>query len=100
MWLLYSSNNFSHFALASPAVGNFFEVFNSCDRNPSCALSVEKLLEKRFQAAIELRKSLGLPSVSTNAYRLINSEGDRYSLDEFIMKRVVCHYCDCDQIVY
>lgn len=60
-------------------------MFNPCDRNPSCALNMEKLLEKRIEAAIELRKSLGLPSVNTNAYRLINSEGDRYSLDEFFL---------------
>ncbi|KAK3407401.1 hypothetical protein EUGRSUZ_K03462 [Eucalyptus grandis] len=47
--------------------------------NPSCALNVEKLLEERIESATELRKSLGLPSVRTNAYRLINSEGDRLS---------------------
>lgn len=39
---------------------------------------MEKLLETRFDAAIELRRSLGLPSVDTTAYRLINSEGDRF----------------------
>ncbi|KAE9617104.1 hypothetical protein Lal_00034327 [Lupinus albus] len=44
-----------------------------------CALNMEKLLETRIDAAVELRKSLGLPSVDTNAYRLINSEGDRLS---------------------
>ncbi|CAH1416598.1 unnamed protein product [Lactuca virosa] len=45
--------------------------------DPSCALNVEKLLETRIDAAIKLRKSLGLPSANTNAYRLVNSEGDR-----------------------
>ncbi|KAA8523409.1 hypothetical protein F0562_009832, partial [Nyssa sinensis] len=45
-------------------------------RDPSCALNVEKLLETRIHAAIQLRKSLGLPSANTNAYRLVNSEGD------------------------
>ena len=46
-------------------------------RNPSCALNIEKLLEARIDAAVELRRRLGLPSAHTNAYRLINSEGDR-----------------------
>nr|KAJ0185986.1 hypothetical protein LSAT_V11C900501450 [Lactuca sativa] len=45
--------------------------------NPSCALDVEKVLETRIDATIRLRKSLGLPSANTNAYRLVNSEGNR-----------------------
>ncbi|KAL1357278.1 uncharacterized protein [Arachis hypogaea] len=45
----------------------------------SCALNMEKLLEKRINEAVDLRRRLGLPSVHTNAYRLINSEGDRLS---------------------
>ncbi|KAM1350366.1 hypothetical protein ACFX2F_004325 [Malus domestica] len=48
-------------------------------RDLSCALNMEKLLETRINEAIELRKSLGLPSVSTNAFRLVNSEADRLS---------------------
>ncbi|XWS27631.1 hypothetical protein CRYUN_Cryun26dG0134200 [Craigia yunnanensis] len=48
-------------------------------RDPSCALDLEKLLETRINAAIELRRGLGLPSATTNAYRLVNSEGDRLS---------------------
>ncbi|GKV06798.1 hypothetical protein SLEP1_g18639 [Rubroshorea leprosula] len=48
-------------------------------RDPSCALNMEKLLETRIDAAIELRQRLGLPSANTNAYRLVNSEGDRLS---------------------
>lgn len=48
-------------------------------RDPGCALNVEKLLDTRICAAVELRKSLGLPSAHTNAYRLVNSEGDRLS---------------------
>ncbi|KHN04055.1 hypothetical protein glysoja_046808 [Glycine soja] len=43
----------------------------------SCALNMEKLIETRIDAAVEMRRRLGLPSVHTNAYRLINSEGDR-----------------------
>jgi len=39
---------------------------------------MEKLIETRFDAAIELRKRMRLPSADTNAYRLVNSEGDRY----------------------
>ncbi|XP_057453292.1 uncharacterized protein LOC130745166 isoform X2 [Lotus japonicus] len=45
----------------------------------SFPLNMEKLLETRIHAAVELRRRLGLPSVHTNAYRLINSEGDRLS---------------------
>ncbi|KAL4369661.1 hypothetical protein GQ457_05G009560 [Hibiscus cannabinus] len=48
-------------------------------RDPSCTLDMEKLLETRINAAIELRRRVGLPSATTNAYRLINSEGDRLS---------------------
>ncbi|PON98845.1 Ribosomal RNA large subunit methyltransferase I [Trema orientale] len=48
-------------------------------RDPSCALNMVKLLETRIEEAIGLRKSLGLPSAKTNAYRLVNSEGDRLS---------------------
>ncbi|XP_062107386.1 uncharacterized protein LOC133818501 [Humulus lupulus] len=48
-------------------------------RDPSCALDMMKLLETRIDAAIGLRRSLGLPSANTNAYRLVNSEGDRLS---------------------
>ncbi|PKI62820.1 hypothetical protein CRG98_016771 [Punica granatum] len=48
-------------------------------RDPSCILEMERLLEKRIQEAVELRQSLELPSTKTNAYRLVNSEGDRLS---------------------
>uniref|UniRef100_A0A0E0CGF1 PUA domain-containing protein n=1 Tax=Oryza meridionalis TaxID=40149 RepID=A0A0E0CGF1_9ORYZ len=48
-------------------------------RDPTCALNMERLLEARILSAVDLRRSLGLPSVHTNAYRLINSEGDRLS---------------------
>ncbi|XP_060187659.1 uncharacterized protein LOC132616913 isoform X1 [Lycium barbarum] len=49
------------------------------DEDPSCALNAEKLLETRIVAAVKLRHNLGLPSAHTNAYRLVNSEGDRLS---------------------
>lgn len=52
-------------------------IVSSFCRDPSCALNIQKLIEKRIDAARELRKSLGLPSAYTNAYRLVNSEGDR-----------------------
>ncbi|XP_020270424.1 uncharacterized protein LOC109845567 isoform X2 [Asparagus officinalis] len=48
-------------------------------RDPYCALDMERLIEIRFDAAVELRKRMGLPSADTNAYRLVNSEGDRLS---------------------
>ncbi|KAL6888756.1 hypothetical protein ACP4OV_009782 [Aristida adscensionis] len=47
-------------------------------RDPTCALNMERLLEARISSAVDLRHSLGLPSSNTNAYRLVNSEGDRY----------------------
>ncbi|KAF6135174.1 hypothetical protein GIB67_035245 [Kingdonia uniflora] len=49
-------------------------------RDPSSALDMEKLLETRIDAATELRKNLGLPCAHTNAFRLVNSEGDRINL--------------------
>lgn len=58
----------------------YYSLFFPLHRDPSCALNMEKLLETRIFAAIDLRQSLGLPSADTNAYRLINSEGDRYRL--------------------
>ncbi|XP_022886419.1 uncharacterized protein LOC111402390 isoform X1 [Olea europaea var. sylvestris] len=48
-------------------------------RDPSCTLNVDKLIETRIDAAVTLRERLGLPSANTNAYRLVNSEGDRLS---------------------
>ncbi|CAH9143439.1 unnamed protein product [Cuscuta epithymum] len=52
---------------------------DEASRELSCALNVEELLETRIFAAAQLRNTLGLPSLKTNAYRLINSEGDRLS---------------------
>ncbi|KAF8691209.1 hypothetical protein HU200_040329 [Digitaria exilis] len=48
-------------------------------RDPACALNMERLLEARISSAVDLRRRLDLPSADTNAYRLINSEGDRLS---------------------
>ncbi|KAL8159882.1 hypothetical protein V2J09_001419 [Rumex salicifolius] len=48
-------------------------------RDQSFVLNMERLLESRISEATELRKHLGLPSPRTNAYRLVNSEGDRLS---------------------
>ena len=41
--------------------------------------SLAELAAHRVRAAAELRASLGLPSEQTDAYRLLNSEGDRCS---------------------
>jgi 23S rRNA G2069 N7-methylase RlmK/C1962 C5-methylase RlmI len=38
---------------------------------------METLLLSRIEAAVKLRKLLGLPSNDTNVFRLVNSEGDR-----------------------
>jgi 23S rRNA G2069 N7-methylase RlmK/C1962 C5-methylase RlmI len=42
-------------------------------------LPLETIILKRLQQAIDLRKSINLPSDSTNAFRLVNSEGDQLS---------------------
>ena len=38
---------------------------------------IQEILRHRIEHAIQLRRSLGLPSEATSAYRLINGEGDR-----------------------
>ncbi|CAA6668650.1 unnamed protein product [Spirodela intermedia] len=48
-------------------------------RDPCCVLNMDKLIEARMGEAIELRRSMGLPSMDTDAFRLVNSEGDRLS---------------------
>ncbi|XP_052178842.1 uncharacterized protein LOC127792407 isoform X2 [Diospyros lotus] len=70
-WGLY--NSVSMFCV------RLMQLEEEASRDPSCALNMEKLLEARIHAATELRRNLGLPSASTNAYRLVNSEGDRLS---------------------
>ncbi|KAL5811531.1 hypothetical protein ACOSQ4_028099 [Xanthoceras sorbifolium] len=70
-WGLY--NSVSMFCV------RLMQLEEEASRDPSCALNMEKLIETRIDAAIELRRRLGFPSASTNAYRLINSEGDRLS---------------------
>lgn len=70
-WGLY--NSVSMFCV------RLMQLENEAARDPYCALNMEKLLETRINVATELRKNLGLPSVETNAYRLVNSEGDRLS---------------------
>ncbi|KAL6196851.1 hypothetical protein ACLB2K_032464 [Fragaria x ananassa] len=70
-WGMYNSN--SMFCV------RLMQLDEEATRDCSCALNMEKLLEMRINEAIELRKSLGIPSASTNAFRLVNSEGDRLS---------------------
>ncbi|HLF67077.1 MAG TPA: class I SAM-dependent rRNA methyltransferase [Gammaproteobacteria bacterium] len=43
------------------------------------ASSEQDVLRLRIAQAIQLRQDLGLPNAHTNAYRLINSEGDKLS---------------------
>ncbi|XP_057950191.1 uncharacterized protein LOC131145121 isoform X2 [Malania oleifera] len=70
-WGLY--NSVSMFCV------RIMQLEEEASRDPSCALHMEKLIETRIDAAIKLRRNLGLPSNHTNAYRLVNSEGDRLS---------------------
>ncbi|CAN1155650.1 Ribosomal RNA large subunit methyltransferase I [Linum perenne] len=58
----------------------FVLLISSQCRDPCCALNMENLLQSRIAEAVELRRRLGLPSHQTNAYRLVNSEGDRSGL--------------------
>ncbi|KAJ8762664.1 hypothetical protein K2173_010685 [Erythroxylum novogranatense] len=70
-WGLY--NSMSMFCV------RLMQLEDEATRDPSCALNMGKLLETRIEAAVKLRRRLGLPSTHTNAYRLVNSEGDRLS---------------------
>ncbi|CAL9219107.1 unnamed protein product [Arabidopsis halleri] len=70
-WGLY--NSVSMFCV------RLMQLQHESSRDPSCALNIEKLLQTRIAEALQLRKSLALPSANTNAYRLVNSEGDRLS---------------------
>ena len=64
-------------------------MFFSIHRDSSCLLSMEKLLESRIAAAMDLRKRLGLPDVDTNVYRLVNSEGDRQVFFHLVYKIIL-----------
>uniref|UniRef100_A0A803MZ73 PUA domain-containing protein n=1 Tax=Chenopodium quinoa TaxID=63459 RepID=A0A803MZ73_CHEQI len=70
-WGLYNS--------ASMFCVRLMQLEEEASRDPTCALNMERLLEHRINAATDLRRQLGLPSINTNAYRLVNSEGDRLS---------------------
>ncbi|XP_059441500.1 uncharacterized protein LOC132173865 isoform X2 [Corylus avellana] len=70
-WGLY--NSVSMFSV------RLMQLEEEATRDPSFAFNMENLLEARIDAARQLRVSLGLPSANTNAYRLVNSEGDRLS---------------------
>ncbi|PIN08372.1 23S rRNA (cytosine(1962)-C(5))-methyltransferase [Handroanthus impetiginosus] len=70
-WGLY--NSVSMFCV------RLMQLEDEATRDPSCVLNVDRLLETRIDAAVTLRERLGLPSAKTNAYRLVNSEGDRLS---------------------
>lgn len=82
-----------------------FLLFILRGRDPSCALNVEKLLQTRITQAVQLRNHLGLPSENnhTNAYRLVNSEGDRYthlSQQPFFFSNLVTHLLALCKIVW
>ncbi|CAD7700366.1 unnamed protein product [Ostreobium quekettii] len=49
------------------------------EQQPQCALDLWQLLQTRIEEAVTLRRALGFPSEETNAYRLINSDGDHLS---------------------
>lgn len=42
------------------------------EAEPDCVMDFEKLLRSRLTAAVQLRRSLRLPSEATNVYRLCN----------------------------
>lgn len=70
-WGLY--NSVSMFSV------RIMEMEDEVSRDSSCLFNVEKLLKSRILAAVDLRRCLGLPTIHTNVYRLVNSEGDRLS---------------------
>ena len=56
---------------------------------------MERLLESRINAAADLRRILGLPCSNTNAYRLVNSEGDRLvnqTLEACLLTQMPVHF--------
>ncbi|XP_044504852.1 ribosomal RNA large subunit methyltransferase I isoform X2 [Mangifera indica] len=61
------------------AWGLYNSVSMFCVRLMQLEEEAARLIETRIDAALKLRRSLGLPSANTNAYRLVNSEGDRLS---------------------
>ncbi|XP_049936623.1 uncharacterized protein LOC116264905 isoform X2 [Nymphaea colorata] len=71
-WGLY--NSVSMFSV------RIMQLEDDARRDPSCVFNMERLLDSRLEAAVNLRKYLGLPSEDTNAFRLVNSEGDRHFL--------------------
>jgi hypothetical protein len=46
---------------------------------PRCVQSSGEVVEYRLLSALATRRACGLPSEGTNAYRLVNGEGDRLS---------------------
>lgn len=50
---------------------NMGDVYNAAD------WTIDQALSKRIREAVEIRTILGLPSENTNAYRVVNGEGDR-----------------------
>jgi 23S rRNA G2069 N7-methylase RlmK/C1962 C5-methylase RlmI len=52
---------------------------NSFDGSFSLPLDVGSVIETRLAVAKAIRSSLALPSAETDAYRLVNGEGDRLS---------------------
>ena len=49
------------------------------ERQPDLVLDLERLLRARFASAVRARRALGFPNAETDAFRLLNSEGDRVS---------------------
>lgn len=47
--------------------------------DPGTAMDIPALIKRRVEAAVQLRRGMGLPNDRTTVYRLINSEGDRLS---------------------
>ena len=57
-----------------------------CEEDLEAVFNIERVFAVRLEAARKLREFMGLPSTTTNAYRLVNGDGDRLSgviVDQF-----------------
>lgn len=55
------------------------QTLTDCTEEHESVLDLQKTFQRRLESATRLRSAMGLPNESTNAYRLVNSDGDHLS---------------------
>lgn len=55
------------------------QIVSEIPNEEECVLDIRRILHKRIKEAVNLRAVLKLPNDHTDAYRLINSDGDKLS---------------------